>query len=40
VQAFVLHAFCQFCLLSGATSLLLALLVFLNHFYSRRAARS
>jgi uncharacterized membrane protein len=37
VQAFVLHAFCQFCLLSGAVTLLLALIVAVDRFYLRRA---
>jgi len=36
VQAFVLHAFCQFCLLSGAVTLLLALIVAADRFYLRR----
>jgi uncharacterized membrane protein len=39
VQAFVLHAFCQFCLLSGAVTLLLALIVTADRFYLRRARR-
>ena len=36
LQAFVLHAFCQFCLLSGAVTLLLALVVAAERFYFRR----
>jgi uncharacterized membrane protein len=36
VQAFVLHAFCQFCLLSGAVTLLLALIVAADRFFLRR----
>ncbi len=36
LQAFVLHAFCQFCLLSGAVTLLLALIVAAERFYVRR----
>jgi uncharacterized membrane protein len=36
LQAFVIHAFCQFCLLSGAVTLLLALLVAAERFYFRR----
>jgi uncharacterized membrane protein len=36
LQAFVLHAFCQFCLLSGAVTLLLALIVSAERFYFRR----
>jgi uncharacterized membrane protein len=36
LQAFVLHAFCQFCLLSGAVTLLLALIVAAERFYFRR----
>jgi uncharacterized membrane protein len=36
LQAFVLHAFCQFCLLSGAVTLLLALIVAIERFYIRR----
>src|ERR1044071_1139490 len=36
LQAFVLHAFCQFCLLSGAVTLLLALIVAAEQFYVRR----
>jgi uncharacterized membrane protein len=35
VQAFVLHAFCQFCLLSGAVTLLLALIVAADRFFFR-----
>jgi uncharacterized membrane protein len=36
LQAFVLHAFCQFCLLSAAVTLLLALIVAAERFYVRR----
>jgi len=36
LQAFVLQAFCQFCLLSGAVTLLLSLVVALERFYVRR----
>jgi len=36
LQAFVLHAFCQFCLLSAAVTLLLALIVAVERFYFRR----
>lgn len=36
LQAFVLHAFCQFCLLSAAVTLLLALIVAAERFYFRR----
>ena len=36
LQAFVLHAFCQFCLLSGAVTLLLSLVVAAERFYFRR----
>lgn len=36
LQAFVLHAFCQFCLLSAATTLLLTILVVVDRFYLRR----
>lgn len=35
VQAFVLHAFCQFCLLSGAVTLSLAVIVTLERFSPR-----
>jgi uncharacterized membrane protein len=35
LQAFVLHAFCQFCLLSAAVTLLLALIVGVERFYAR-----
>jgi uncharacterized membrane protein len=35
LQAFVLHAFCQFCLLSGAVTLLLAIIVSVERFYVR-----
>jgi uncharacterized membrane protein len=35
LQAFVLHAFCQFCLLSAAVTLLLAITVALERFYER-----
>jgi uncharacterized membrane protein len=37
VQAFVLHAFCQFCLLSGAVTLLLALIVAADRFFLKRS---
>lgn len=36
VQAFVLHAFCQFCLLSGAVTLLLSCLVAIERFSARQ----
>jgi uncharacterized membrane protein len=36
LQAFVLHAFCQFCLLSAAVTLLLALTLAAERFYFRR----
>ena len=36
LQAFVLHAFCQFCLLSAAVTLLLALIIAAERFYFRR----
>jgi uncharacterized membrane protein len=36
LQAFVLHAFCQFCLLSAAVTLLLALIVAAERLYVRR----
>jgi uncharacterized membrane protein len=39
VQAFVLHKFCQFCLLSGTVTLLLALIVAVDRFYFRRTAK-
>ena len=35
LQAFVLHAFCQFCLLSAAATLLLAITVAVERFYAR-----
>lgn len=35
LQAFVLRAFCQFCLLSGAVTLLLAIIVSVERFYVR-----
>lgn len=35
LQAFVLHAFCQFCLLSAAVTLLLAIIVSVERFYVR-----
>lgn len=38
VQAFVLKAFCQFCLLSGAVTLILSVIVALDRFHLRRAA--
>lgn len=37
VQAFVLKAFCQFCLLSGAVTLLLSVIVAFDRFYLKRA---
>lgn len=37
VQAFVLHKFCQYCLLSGAVTLLLALIVAFERFFLRRS---
>jgi uncharacterized membrane protein len=36
LQAFVLHAFCQFCLLSAVATLLLAIIVSVERFYSRQ----
>jgi uncharacterized membrane protein len=36
LQAFVLHAFCQFCLLSAAVTLLLSIIVAVERFYIRR----
>jgi uncharacterized membrane protein len=36
LQAFVIHAFCQFCLLSAIITLLLALIVSVERFYFRR----
>ena len=36
LQAFVIHAFCQYCLLSGAIVLILSVLVTLDRFYFRR----
>jgi uncharacterized membrane protein len=36
LQAFVLHAFCQFCLLSAGVTLLLSALVALDRFYFKR----
>lgn len=39
VQAFVLHAFCQFCLLSGAVMLLLSLIAATDRFYFKRTAK-
>jgi uncharacterized membrane protein len=38
VQAFVLHAFCQYCLLSAATTLTLAILAAAAQFITRRNA--
>ena len=35
LQAFVLHAFCQFCLLSAAVTLLLTIMVALERFQAR-----
>jgi uncharacterized membrane protein len=36
LQAFVLHAFCQYCLLSAAITLLLSVIVTLDRFYLQR----
>ena len=36
LQAFVLHAFCQFCLLSATVTLLLSVIVVAERFYFRR----
>ena len=36
LQAFVLHAFCQFCLLSALVTLLLAIIIGVERFYFRR----
>lgn len=36
VQAFVLHAFCQYCLLSASITLLLAVIVFVIHLLRRK----
>ena len=36
LQAFVLHAFCQYCLLSAAITLLLSVVVALDRFYFKR----
>jgi uncharacterized membrane protein len=36
LQAFVLHAFCQYCLLSAGVTLLLSVIVVLDRFYLRR----
>jgi len=36
VQAFVLHAFCDFCLLSAALTLSLSVIVVVSHFTRRR----
>ncbi|HEX8888801.1 MAG TPA: vitamin K epoxide reductase family protein [Pyrinomonadaceae bacterium] len=36
LQAFVIHAFCQFCLLSAGVTLLLSALVALDRFYFKR----
>lgn len=38
LQAFVLHAFCQFCLLSAAITFLLAALVAADRYYLRRTS--
>jgi uncharacterized membrane protein len=35
LQAFVIHAFCQFCLLSAATTLLLAITVIVQRFHPK-----
>jgi uncharacterized membrane protein len=39
VQAFMLHAFCQFCLLSAATTLLLTITVMAERFFPRSQYR-
>jgi uncharacterized membrane protein len=39
VQAFMLHAFCQFCLLSATTTLLLSIVVTLERFQSTKKER-
>jgi uncharacterized membrane protein len=36
LQAFVIHAFCQFCLLSAATTFVLTVLVLLQRKFARR----
>ena len=36
LQAFVLHAFCQFCLLSAGVTFLLSVIVALDRFYLKR----
>lgn len=36
LQAFVLHAFCQFCLLSAAVTLALSIIIAAERFYFRR----
>ena len=36
LQAFVLHAFCQYCLLSAGITLLLSVIVVLDRFYLKR----
>jgi uncharacterized membrane protein len=36
LQAFVIHAFCQFCLLSAIVTLLLAIIISAERFYFRR----
>jgi len=36
VQAFVLHAFCDYCLLSAAVTLFLLIIVFAAYLFSRR----
>ncbi len=38
VQAFVLHAFCDYCLLSAALTLTLTALVVIAHFRAKRAS--
>jgi uncharacterized membrane protein len=40
LQAFVLKAFCQFCLLSAVITLLLAAIVAADHFYFRRTTQA
>jgi uncharacterized membrane protein len=40
VQAFILHAFCQYCLLSAATTTLLTIIVILQRLDMRRATRN
>jgi uncharacterized membrane protein len=40
VQAFVLHAFCDFCLLSAALTFSLSVLVAISYFIGRRDRRA